>query len=121
MSSIRQEIQSIVKLAREAKDESSFQEKSEYKKFKAKKNGHRSEIKALIDCLADQFDFNNEVIFWSHKFLDARVCNKDEKHRTFYGLCVSYSKIQNYEKTIEYGQKFLDLQAQLQKHYFTLG
>ena len=90
MSSIQQEINSILKLAREAKTESIFQQKAQYKKFKAKKIGHRSEIRGLIDRLCAQFEFDNEVIFWSHKFLQERICDKDEKYRTLYALSTSY-------------------------------
>ena len=120
MSSIQQEIKSILKLAREVKTESIFQEKAQYKKFKAKKIGHRNEIRGLIDRLNADFEFDNEVIFWSHKFLQERICDKDEKYRTLYGLSTSYYRIKNYEKAIEFGQKFLDIKVLIPKPYFTL-
>ena len=120
MSSIKQEIDSIVKLAREVKEESVFQEKSKYKKFKAKKIGHRSEIKELVDKLR-HLDFFNECIFWCHKFFEERICNKEEKYRYFYALGACYSEIKNHEKTIEFGQKFLDIRAQMETHFYTIG
>ena len=120
MSSIQQEINSILKLAREVKTESIFQQKAQYKKFKAKKIGHRSEIRGLIDRLSAEFEFDNEVIFWSHKFFQERICDKDEKYRTLYALSTSYYRIKNYEKAIEFGQKFLDIKVLIPKPFFTL-
>ena len=120
MSSIQQEINSILKLARDVKTESIFQQKAQYKKFKAKKIGHRSEIRGLIDRLSAELEFDNEVIFWGHKFLQERICDKDEKYRTLYGLSSSYYRIKNYEKAIKFGQKFLDIKVLIPKPFFTL-
>ena len=120
-SSILTEIASMLKLAKEAKSESIFQQKAQYIKFKAKKNGHRSEIMGWIDVLSYDLEFRHECIFWCHKFFEERVCDKDEKCRILYALSSSYYRIENYEKTIEFGQKFLDIQGHLEKPCFDVA
>ena len=97
----------MLKLAKEAKSESIFQQKAQYIKFKAKKNGHRSEIMGWIDVLSYDLEFRHECIFWCHKLLEERVCDKDEKCRMLYALSSTYYRIENFENTIEFGQKLL--------------
>ena len=71
-TSILKEIASMLKLAKEAKSESIFQQKAQYIKFKAKKNGHRSEIMGWIDVLSYDLEFRHECIFWCHKFFEEK-------------------------------------------------
>ena len=120
-SSILKEIVSMLRLAKEAEIESVFQQNALYIKFKAKKNGHRSEIMGWIDILNHDLEFRHECIFWCHKLFEERVCDKDEKCRILYALSSSYYRIENYEKTIEFGQKFLDIQGHLEKPCFDVG
>ena len=115
-STIQKEIDSILKLAREVKEESIFQQKAQYIKFKSKKNGHRSEIVGLINNMHD-LKFSHECIYWCNKLFQERVCNKIEKYKILYILSASYYRIEKYEKTIEFGQKFLDVQPKTQKHF----
>ena len=120
-SSILKEIVLMLRLAKEVKEESIFQQNAQYKKFKAKKNGHRSEIMGWIDILNHDLEFRNECVFWCHKFFQERVCDKDEKCRVFHALSSSYYKIEDYEKTIEFGQKCLDIHSQIEKPCFDVG
>ena len=107
---IQKEIKKMLKLANSVQEEAIFQQKPSYKAFKARQIGHRSEIKLLIQGLAD-LEFNNECIFWHNKFFHERVCNKDERIFGFHSLCVLYHRIENFEKALEFGQKYLEFKA----------
>ena len=111
MSGIQKEIIKLLKLAKSAKDESEFQLCTVYKAFKARKIGHRSEIDFLIQGLTE-LEFSAECIYWLHRFFKDRVCNKEEKVGIFRKLSCWYFKIDNHEKTIEFGQKFLEIKSE---------
>ena len=116
MSGIQREIEAILKLAKSVKNETVFQEKTQYKKFKAKKiGGHKTEIWDF--CLelekVQHPMFLEECIFWWHKLFQEKVCTKEEKFQIFRSLSFCYysSPKDNFEMCIEYGQKALDLQV----------
>ena len=101
----------MLKLAKCAKNESEFQLCADYKAFKARKIGHRSEIDFLILGLT-KLEFSKECIYWLHRFFKDRVCNKEEKVDIFRQLCCLYYNIDNHEKTIEFGEKFLEIKSE---------
>ena len=116
MAGIQREIEAILKLAKSVANETVFQEKTQYKKFKAKKiGGHKTEIWDF--CLelekVQHPMFLEECIFWWHKLFQEKVCTKEEKFQIFHSLSVCYysSPKDNFEMCIEYGQKALDLQV----------
>ena len=89
MAGIQREIEAILKLAKSVKNETVFQEKTQYKKFKAKKiGGHKIEIWDF--CLelekVEHPMFVGECIFWWHKLFQEKVCTKDEKFLIFRNL-----------------------------------
>ena len=114
MAGIQREIEAILKLAKSVANETVFQEKTQYKKFKAKKiGGHKTEIWDF--CLelekVQHPMFVGECIFWWHKLFQEKVCTKDEKFQIFRNLSYCYYSRDKFEMCIEYGQKALDLQV----------
>jgi len=114
MAEIQREIEAILKLAISLKNETLLQEKTQYKKFKAKKiGGHKIEIWDF--CLelekVEHPMFVGECIFWWHKLFQEKVCTKDEKFQIFRNLSYCYYSRDKFEMCIEYGQKALDLQV----------
>ena len=107
---LEKHVHEMVKLAKKAGNEATFQARPQYKKFKAKYNGRQREIRLLANelfCLK----FWEEVIYWSHKlFEDLRIADKEDRYTVFTMLNFSYYRSKNYEKTLEYSQKALDLQ-----------
>ena len=109
MAGIQREIEEILKLAKSVENETVFQEKTQYKKFKAKKiGGHKIEIFNFCHRL-EKLEFAEECIFWLHKLFQEKVCNKDEKFHIFRNLSHCYYSRDNFEMCIEYGQKVLDM------------
>ena len=114
MAGIQREIEDILKLAKSVENETVFQEKTQYKKFKAKKiGGHKIEILNFCVRLQELEHpmFVEESIFWWHKLFQEKVCTKDEKFHIFRNLSICYYLRDNFEMCIEYGQKVLDLQV----------
>ena len=112
MAGIQREIEAILKLAKSVANETVFQEKTQYKKFKAKKiRGHIIEIFNFCVRLQElEYPmFVEESIFWWHKLFQEKVCNKDEKFHIFRILSLCYYSRDNFEMCIEYGQKVLDM------------
>ena len=112
MSAIQKEILDLLALAKCFKEESSFEQCNVYQAFKARpKIGQRSEIKLLIVGMAER-RFSNECIYWAQRFFKERVCNKEERIRIFFTLCCLYSQLEQYEKAIEFGQKYLEIKTE---------
>ena len=84
-SDLCKEVQVIYDLATSLKEENIFQRDPLYLEFKAKNDGRRGEIMKLYIFLLQDFKFYQESIYWCHKFLEDRVCNKEEKADTFKG------------------------------------
>ena len=112
MAGIQREIEAILKLAKSVENETAFQEKTQYKKFKAKKIGG-NKIEILNFCVRLQEleypMFVEESIFWWHKLFQEKVCTKDEKFHVFRQLSFCYYSREKFEMCIEYGQKVLDM------------
>ena len=112
--SIVKQVSEILKLAKKVRNEAEFKQKPQYKKFKAKNDGRKlqRELTHLADGLMD-LKFYEECIYWSHKiFEDLRISDKEDRHTVFNTLIFSYYNLNNYEKTLEYGQKSLDLELE---------
>ena len=111
MSAIQKEILDLLALAKCFKEESSFEQCNVYQAFKARpKIGQRSEIKLLIVGMAER-KFSNECIYWAQRFFKERVCNKEERIRVFFTLSCLYYQMEDYEKAIEFGQKYLEIKS----------
>ena len=109
---LEKHIHEMVKLAKKVGNEVEFQQKPQYKKFKAKQNEHQRQLRILANELLS-LNFHEECIYWSHKaFEDLKISDKEERHSVFNTLIFSYYNLNNYEKTLEYGQKSLDLQLE---------
>ena len=104
----RREVKDILELAKCAKYEPNFQQKLKYKKFKAKSFRCREDIVYLNGGLFE-LEFYKEIIFWCKKLAeDIRLCDKHERSYVFATLSEANCRLQNYEKTIENGHKFID-------------
>ena len=114
--SLEKQVHEMVKLAKEVRNEAEFQQKHQYKKFKANYNGGvQKDIKYLVNGLF-RLVYHEECIYWSHKYLEIlRISDKEERYTTFAMLHCQYYCAKNHEKTIEYGQKTLDSSLQLNK------
>ena len=112
--SIAKQVNEMLELAKKVGSEVKFQQKPQYKKFKAKHSGKKvhNELKYLANGLIS-LKFYEECIYWSHKFIeDLRISDKEDRHKVIIILTFSYYNLKNYEKTLEYGQKSLDLQLE---------
>ena len=110
--SIVKKVSEILKLAKKVRNEAEFQQKPQYKKFKAKHSGRKvqDELRYLANGLME-LRFHEECIYWSHKlFEELRISDKKERSTIISILIGSYYNSKNYEKTLEYRQKSLDLQ-----------
>ena len=105
-----QQAYEMARLAKKVANEAEFQQKQQYKIFKAKQNEHQRQLKLLANELFS-LNFHEECIYWSHKvFEELRISDKEERHSVLTTLSFSYHNLKNYEKTLEYGQKSLDLE-----------
>ena len=110
--SLAKQVNEMLALAKKVRNEAEFQQKSQYKKFKAKHSGRKvqDELRYLANGLME-LRFHEECIYWSHKlFEELRISDKKERSTIISILIGSYYNSKNYEKTLEYGQKSLDLQ-----------
>ena len=100
----------MVRLAKKVANEAEFQQKQQYKIFKAKQNVHQRQLYNLANELFS-LNFHEECIYWCHKvFEELRISDKKERHSVLTTISLSYYNLKNYEKTLEYGQKSLDLE-----------
>ena len=116
--SLEKQVHEMVKLAKEVRNEAEFQQKHQYKKFKANYNGGiQKDLKYLVNGLF-RLVYHEECIYWSHKYLEIlRISDKEERYTVFAMLHCQYYCAKNHEKTIEYGQKTLDSGLQLKKSF----
>ena len=98
------------RLAKRVANEAEFQQKQQYKIFKAKQNEHQRHLYDLANELFS-LNFHEECIYWCHKvFEKLRISDKKERHSVLTTISLSYYNLKNYEKTLEYGQKSLDIE-----------
>ena len=103
------EVKELLDLAKLTNEESAFQQKHRYKKFKDKYNVD------MVVCVYDlmlglkEIRFFNESIFWCQKILeDIRFCEKQFRCFAFISMTESFYCLGEYEKVIEYGKKCLE-------------
>jgi len=98
------------RLAQKVANEAELQQKQQYKIFKAKQNEHQRHLYDLANELFS-LNFHEECIYWCHKvFEKLRISDKKERHSVLTTISLSYYNLKNYEKTLEYGQKSLDIE-----------
>lgn len=111
MPGVQNDIVKILQLAKNVNKEQDLQNNSLYKKFKTKNKGHRSEMNDIIRQLRLK-KFYNESIFWCEKFLQNRICDKNEKFAMQMYLVSSYLETKRYEKALEFGKKAFEIQTE---------
>ena len=103
------EVNELLELAKLTNDESAFQQKHRYKKFKDKYN---VDMVVCLHCLVEgliKISFFNESVFWCQKILeDIRFCDKQFRLFAFQSLTESFYNLEKYEDAIEYGKKCLE-------------
>ena len=112
-SGMPKEMQDVIDLAQRLKNESAFQKDPLYIDFKAKNDGQRSEFIKFINKLIITLGFYQECAYWCHKFLDNRVCSKEEKVHIFGALTESYYAVKKFKKAFKYGSEWLKLAPEL--------
>ena len=115
MSKLKKEMKELVELAKYSKEESVFQHKHQYKKFKAKYN-HVNEIvtffipfvPALMNC-----EFFKESIYWSKRVIEGvRLCDKEIRLNALFIMVRSYYGLNQLNNVLEYGKKYLEAEMQ---------
>ena len=105
-----QQAYQMIMLAKKVANETEFQQEKQYKIFKDKQNEHQRQLRFLAEELFS-LNFHEECIYWLHKvFEELRISDKKERHSVLKTLSFSYFNLKKYEKTIEYGQKSLDIE-----------
>ena len=105
----KKEVNELLELAKLTNDESAFQQKHRYKKFKDKYNVDMVVcLHGLVEGLI-KISFFNESVFWCQKILeDIRFCDKQFRLFAFQSLTESFYNLEKYEDAIEYGKKCLE-------------
>ena len=111
------EVKELLDLAKDVKDESVFQQKNRYKKFKAK--NHTIEILEFgpiwgnfLKELSD-LKFHKECIYWCTKILeDVRMCDSTERSMANWVIVRSFYGLDDYENVLKYGEKYLAISTQ---------
>ena len=93
MSKLKKEMKELVELAKYSKEESVFQHKHQYKKFKAKYNDGNEIViffnpfvSALMNC-----NFFKESIYWRKRVIeDVRLCDKEIRLNALLFIARSY-------------------------------
>ena len=105
------EIANLLELAEKTGNESIFQAKHKYKKFKDQRVKFREDIQFFINELF-KLNFFEECVFWCNKlFEDLRICDKYERYQVFNILMMANYSLKNYEKALENGKKATDLKV----------
>ena len=109
MSRIKKDIKELLELAKLTNDESVFQQKHRYKKFKDKYHVDMvSYVPELMIGLHNN-DFCNESVFWGKKIIEnIRVCDKEERAVAFHCMITSLFRLEDFESVLDNGKKFLD-------------
>ena len=111
LSAFKKEVRNIMRIADAANSELMLQQNPTYRKFKkSKKNGHKAEIQLLMSHL-EFLQFFQESIFWVNRCFNERGCDKNERLEVFITSCFGYHGMKDYQKTMEFGQNFIDLDA----------
>ena len=103
------EVNELLELGKLTNDESAFQQKHSYKKFKDKYNVDMVVcLHVLVEGLI-KISFFQESVFWCQKILeDIRFCDKQFRLFAFQSMTESFYNLEKYEDVIEYGKKCLE-------------
>ena len=105
----RKEVKELLELAKLINDESAFQQKHQYKKFKDKYNVDMLVCVYNLTIGLNKIRFSNETIFWCQKILeDIRFCDKQFRLFALESMTESFYYLEKYEDVIEYGKKCLE-------------
>ena len=118
---ILHEINRLLELAKSVKDESIFQKKYLYKKFRAANNiinsDHEKDIIHLANELFD-LQYYRECIFWDTKLIEiTKIRNKELRFQVLNQLKVCYFSLNHFTKALDYGQKSIELGGVLNKPF----
>ena len=111
------ELKELLDLAKDFKDESVFQQKNRYKKFKAKNHTIQShEIKSIIVLFGGgllELEYYKECIYWCLKVIqDVRLCDSPERSVALFCIVRSFCGLDDFENVFEYGEKYLAISRQ---------
>ena len=103
------EVKELLDLAKITNDESAFQQKHHYKKFKDKYNVDMVVCVQTLMIGLKKIRFSNETVFWCQKIIeDSRFCDEQIRLLAFQSMTESFYYLEKYEKVVEYGKKCLD-------------
>jgi formyltetrahydrofolate hydrolase len=115
MSKLKKEMKELVELAKYSKEESIFQQKHQYKKFKAKYNYANEIVTFFIPFVFDLTNckFFEESIYWSKRVIeDVRLCDKEIRLNALLFIARSYHCLNQLNNALEYGKKYLKADMQ---------
>ena len=96
----RKEVKELLELAKLTTDESAFQLKHQYKKFKGIYMNILSsgQVPELMISGLYEIGFYNETIFWCKKIIEnMRFCDKEKRSKAFHMITVSFCHLEDYE------------------------
>ena len=112
MSKLEKELNELLDLAENIKDESVFHQEHRYKKFKAKNDTiHDYEFLLWQDFLKGlrALNFHIESIYWCSKILDdVRLCDSSLRSLAMSFIATSSYDLGDYENVLKYGAKYLE-------------
>ena len=111
------EMKELLDLAKDVKDESVFQQKNRYKKFKAKNHTIQShEIKSIIVLFGGgllELEYYKECIYWCKQVIhDVRLCDSPERSVALFCIVRAFCGLDDFENVFEYGEKYLEISRQ---------
>ena len=113
MSKLKKEMKELVELAKYSKEELVFQQKHQYKKFKAKYN-HVNEIVIFLSSFVGDLygcKFYKESIYWCKRVIqDFRICDKGIRLNALVVIVRSFYCLKELENALEYGKKYLEVE-----------
>ena len=118
-SKLEKELKEILDLAKNIKEESTFQKEHRYRKFKAKNHtiaAHEIGPFGIWTIFFDglnMLDFHEESIYWCSKILeDVRLCDSPERLYALYIIAKSFYGLEDFENAFKYGEKNREISLQ---------
>ena len=113
MSGRERKIDGLLELAQNL-EESVFQRKTQYLKFKSKRSLQRKDIVQILDGTRNykglkDLKFFEETVFWYKKWLNVCVCDQVDRHHIFFTLANFCHAMDKSEMFLEYAQKTLEV------------
>ena len=116
MSKNEKVINELLELAKNTQNESVFQKKHQYKKFKAKTRTATIQDYFSITPLVKglwRLEFYRECIYWCKKIIeDNRLCDIWQRFFAFTIILLSFNELKDYELALDYGKKCLALSSE---------